>query len=592
MPLWRNGRRDRLKICYSSEYGGSSPSRGTANMTFYILCEESALKNKWITKQRPYELIESIRNHFNLSYLTASILASRNIAFEEIENFLNPLIKNAWVDPTLLPNLTQALEKLQDTVKKKGSVGILGDYDVDGISSSVLWNDLLTHLGVTTHIWLPNRLAGYGPNDEALAFFLEKDVDTLILVDCGSSAHEFLEKYSQTTNKKAIIIDHHTASQELPMHILINPHLKHLNAIEQEELRNLCATALSFLVAHQLLKKLQIEDDTKQKLLNNMLDLVALASVCDVMELNKLNRALIAKGLKILEQQARPGIRALIQKSQIKFPLTTQDIGFYLGPRLNAAGRMKDAFIAFELLSTKDEPKCIELANMLEKLNAERKIIQEIAFAQACIEAQNCTEPILMLASTNWHAGIIGIIAAMLQEKFHKPTIIGAIQGDNIKASARSHAIHIGHLIQKAALQGVITSGGGHARAGGLTCTLEQWKSFKTWYPEHIEEHPKEPITVDAIITLDQIEPDFHKLAPHGPKNEEAIIYTKEMRIKKIIKTDKYVRVTMEQNYKDYTFFIQNRNAELIDAICKAHEERKMINMILKLGNNIQDITY
>lgn len=556
-----------------------------------ILCDESLLGNKWVTRAKNLELIESIKSHFNLSFLSASVLVSRGFSFEEIADFLNPTLKQSWEDPSSLPDLTQALELIIEAIKSGGPIGILGDYDVDGVSSSVIWKEICDYFKIPSYIWLPKRLAGYGPSHEALQFFTEHKPALLILVDCGTSAHEFMQEYQG----KTVIIDHHI-TDKVSGSVVVNPHRPDVHT--NEVFKSMCASALSFLVAHQLLFKLGVPNAEREKLLISLLDLVSLATVCDVMELTSLNRALLAKGLKLLEEQKRHGLKAIIRNSQIRFPLTTGDIGFYIGPKLNAAGRLNDPMLAFELLSTKDEDKAVSLANELEKLNQERRIIQEMAYQDALQMVENypVDERIIFLASDNWHAGIIGIIAAQVQEKMKRPVIVGSIQGDIIKASARSNLIHIGNLIQKAVLSKIIESGGGHAKAAGFSCTKDQWDCFKVWYAEHVDVAVKEPLIADLVLDLENIDQDFHKLAPYGPSNEEVIIMSKDLRVVKIYRSEKSVRVTLQQHLKDHTFFVQLRQTAIIAELEKAYANRKAINILLKLSqkgfHNICDLQW
>lgn len=561
-----------------------------------ILCENSALGNCWKIAQKPYETIETIRNTYNLSYLLACSLLGRNIELTKIEEFLNPSLKNAWINPNKLPDIAKAIEKLKTAITKKATIGIIGDYDVDGICSSVLWKDLFDALNIKTLIWLPNRNDNYGPSQATLDFFKQNPVDLLLMVDCGSNAREFIK---QATNEgfEMVIIDHHICQLDelTKKHSVINPHRSDIDQIEQGELLSLCATAISFLTATQLLKAIEKDKTDSKIILRKLLDLVALATTCDIMPMTQLNRALIYQGLKILEKQERTGIKIMLQQSQIKFPLTTSDIGFYLGPRINAAGRIKHSHIAFDLLSTKCENIAIELVTELEKLNTERKIIQQYAFEEAC-EQVELEKSIICLSDKNWSPGIVGIVAAMLQEKFAKPAIIGTVQGNFIKASARSKLINIGNLIQKAALEKIILSGGGHHFAGGLSCTLDQWPIFIAWIQEQVKTvtFNQCEVVIDSIIDIIQIEGDYKKLGPHGPKNEEIIILTKDIYIEKIFETDKYIKISILQNFKTHTFFLQKKQKELIEQIKQAHIGRKHVHMLIKLSekgyNNIIDL--
>lgn|GEM_PF-3233843 len=636
---------------------------------FYTICEKSALGNVWIARKNPYELLETLRTNYGLSFLAANIAASREIPLDELTTFLNPSLKNAWIDPALLPDMQKAMEIMQKIVQNCGKIGILGDYDVDGISSCALLKETFDELGIETKIWLPKREDGYGPSAKALEFFRKNPVEVLILADCGSSAHEFASFYENPL----IIIDHHSIDTMIDGKIVINPHRPDVNPLEQCEFQKLCATGLAFLFVHQLLEKLSIEIPRRQKILTNSLDLVALATICDVMEISKLNRALIKKGLNMVEKQERLGLRFLIQRCDLKLPLSASDIAFYVGPRLNAAGRIDDPLLAFDLLTTKDENTAATLAQKLEELNNARKNIQQEAYE----EAANLADPeanIICIASLKWHAGIVGIIAAKIQEQFKKPAIIGAIEqtfsaslkeslpisqessqektmnfsqtlssqnppkwpqteeqigldleqnyenseeknfneipvktdektleefakGFVVKASARSQNAHIGHIIQKAILEKIIPIGGGHAAAGGLTCSLKEWEMFKIWIQKNvILQDEKQTFKIDSVIDLDQITDDFRHFGPHGQGNEEIIILSKNLKILKLTKYERSTRISISQNYKNYTFFVQNHKTNLIAALKKAYETDSFCDVIMRLNpkgyHGIEDLYF
>ncbi len=563
-----------------------------------ILCENSITENIWAINQKSYEEIAAIAHNYGLSYLAANIIANREIKFDDLESFLKPSIQNSWLDPKKLPDMEKAIQLFKNIIEKNGIVGILGDYDVDGLSSSVIIKELCNAFNLKTHIWIPSRADGYGPSDSAFDFFNTNNIDILIMVDCGSNSREFAAKF----NQPIIVIDHHTIDTLIELSdtkCVINAHRNDVNVLELFEYKKLCATSVSFLFAHQICSVLQMEKAQSQKLLTSWLDLVALGTVCDCMELSAFNKALVKKGLEQLEKQMRPGIKILLNKSSLKFPLCASDIGFYIGPRLNAAARIDNAFIAFELLDTHDEKIAIELGNKLERLNEERKIVQKYAFDEACEmlvkSNEHETNEIICIAHNNWHIGVIGIIAAQIQEKFKKPTIIGTINAQIVRASARSNSVNIGNIIQKAVLEKILISGGGHSAAGGLACHEDQWEAFRNWIQLNTEEIAKTPIVVDAIVEMAQIEDDFKKLGPFGQGNETPIILSRSLTIINIIDYEKYSKITLQQNYKNHTFFMQAHN-QLIPRLRDAQKLYKSIDVLIKLGekgfNNIEDFKY
>lgn len=563
-----------------------------------IIEERSILNNRWVVSQKSYEFIETIKKTHNLSYLTASVLASRNIPIDKIEQFLNPDLKTIWRDPEILPDLLAAVNFLLEIIRKKGKVGILGDYDVDGTSSCAFWHDIFEFLQLETFIWIPNREEGYGPSKQASDFFKEKGVDVLILVDCGSNSHTFASEYG----KPIIVIDHHPVESIIEGGFVINPFRKDSNHLELVDFQKLCATGLSFMVAWYVLKKLdELSENSRKKILLNTLDLVALATVCDVMEMNSINRAFIAKGLQVIEKQERLGLRYLMRTANVHFPITTRNIGFTIGPRLNAAGRVDDPIVSFKILTTKDNTDAMNLADRLEELNRVRQTLQSEAVDEAISMAKDCSDKkVICVASDKWHHGVIGIIAGILKDKFGKPAIVGAIVGDRIKASGRSFSsmLHIGHVVQRAVLENVISSGGGHAQAAGISCSFEEWHNFSEWIHGHIEDEifEKEAISIDAIVTFDQIEFDYKKIAPHGSKNPEVMVLIKDILVIGLVKGS-WIRCSVQQDGRSYNLCVYTKHKpELEIFLDAALREHRFVDIVVKLQEtfsySIEDARY
>jgi len=559
-----------------------------------ILCTNSKLNNEWIIEQPDYEYINSIVINFNLSYLAASFIANKKISYENIDQFINPSLKNSWLDPAFLPNIEKAYEQFSDAINKKQTIGILGDYDVDGIGSSAMLSIFLNEIGIKSIVWLPSRTDSYGPSEISLKFFQENPVDLLFILDCGTTSFDFVEKYK----KPIIIIDHHIASSFVEVEALINPQI--FQDINQEY-KTLCTCGLLFLFLCFVIQK----NHLNKNIINKIADLAALGTVCDVMPIGpclqvnaQFNRALIKKGLQILERQEKYGLKALIQLSKIKLPFAASDIGFYLGPRLNSSARIKNAYIAFDILTTTQHEKAFELGLQLQTLNEERRTLQEIIFEQAIEEVMkqiNSEEKIIIIANENWHAGIVGIVASMVEEKTGKPVIIGSvILNENnetiVKASARSRSINIGNLIIKAVLEKIIQKGGGHKNAGGLSATLEQFENFKQWSFNELSNHSfKNIIEINAICNLSQIQPDIMKIFP---LSEKCIILTKNLKLKSLIKTEKYAKIICEQNSENFIFFLTNKKINLIEILEK--NLHKFFDALIEIGdkgfNNIIDI--
>lgn len=543
-------------------------------------------------------LVSAIMENCEVSFLTANILARRGFTPDKATKFLNPSFGESLLNPELLPDIAEATNVLIKTLKKKGKIGILGDYDVDGISSCAILHDFFQAHEVEAVFWIPDREDGYGPSEAAAKFFLEKQIDLLIIVDCGSDAIDFCKNFE----KPIIVIDHHQVENTPKNAFVINPHRKEYNWEILSDFQKLCATGLCFLFIWYVLKNSDTLPVEKGKeLLFRNLDLVALGTVCDVMELNEINRLFVSKGLGILSKQKRIGLASLIQKTKMQLPFVARDIGFKIGPRLNAAGRIDVSKEAFKLLTTKKIEEANLLADKLETLNLERRTLQENIF-QEVISKENewNNSPIICIASNNWHHGVIGIIAGKLKDQFNKPTIVGSICGDIVKASARSGKgmINLGSLFKQAVLEGIIKSGGGHFQAAGISCNLDQWETFKQWINQKCEgkKWENDSIELDAIIPFSSINDDHIKLAPYGLSHKEPLIMIEDVWIKSYKIFENYIRCIVSQEEKTHVLyaFIQQKDY-LKDAILKI-AGKFMANFIIKLSENkfmqLEDIVY
>jgi single-stranded-DNA-specific exonuclease len=571
--LWRNGRRGRLKICYLQECGGSSPSRGTTKM-------ELTLKRKWELATINPELIYALQDKFKLSYITAHALAKK-ASFEDAEKFLDPNLKSEWIDPAKLKNLDTAVDVLLQEMKKGQKIGIIGDYDVDGITSTIILQETLKKLNLESVYSVPNRIQGYGPNHEAFEYFQKENVNLIFMLDCGTNSNDFCQKWPG----KIIIIDHHACDNFTPNATIVNPNIHHENFISDEKFQKMCAAQLTFLFVHALLNKLNHPEKTE--ILKSKLDLVSMAIVCDVMPLNNLNRAFVKIGMKEIELQKRIGIKHLIQESKLRFPLTAEDIGFSLGPKINAAGRMLSCEYAIKLLSTNNEEEAFKLTLELGKINELRKNLQEEILKQAREQAiLQKDEKILVLFNERWNVGIIGIIAGMICEEFHKPAIVASRIENEIKASCRSRSINIGYLVQQAAAQKLILKGGGHFNAAGLSCDPQKWDEFKIWLSQSVQnEIVQAPVLqITCVASMELISEDFKKLGPFGNGNEKIAVWVKDLIIRNFAEYPKCYRLTLEENFSSHTFFIFKKQTALIEFFKNSQQLRKKIDIVINLS--------
>jgi single-stranded-DNA-specific exonuclease len=555
-----------------------------------IICEKSALGNVWYLRKASFEQIKDLQTTHNLSFLTSNILASRGLTKETTQQFLSPTATLNFADHNsdhvLWNNVNRACECIKNAIDKKEKIGVFGDYDVDGIASTAIWKLFFDKFNLNIEIWLPHREENYGPTEEALNFFAKKQIQCLIMLDCGSNSRELINAFVQRYNCKIIVIDHHMINNlnnaDNKKLILINPQLMP-DTPQHCEYKNLCTGGLSFLLLQLLAKKFNIN-------CNFALGLAALATVCDVMPMIGFNRYLTTAGLIEIETSPSLGLLSIIKKNNLKPPLTASNIAFTIGPCLNAAARMQKSSnnIAYEILITQDENRATALAEKLWLLNQERRALQEIAYKEAK-ERINFEDKIICIAG-EWPAGIVGIIAAMLEEIMKKPCIIGSIQKKTdpyIKASARASNINIGLLIQSAVEEKVIESGGGHAAAGGLTAKTEQWENFRHWINEQAKDmQVQNKVVIDARCDLSNICKDYNKIGPYGPENEEPIILVSNIFVQSMVEMERVIRITILHQLRTHTFFVMKKYAQLIDALQIAMIKKSKIEIVIRLQDS------
>lgn len=419
----------------------------------------------------------TIAQQFSVSPALANLLAGRDeqeFDFAEIENFLNPTIKASLPDPFELLDMKVAVEKIISVIENKQKITVFGDYDVDGATSSALLKRFFAMIGVEINIYIPDRiLEGYGPNVEALLNLKKRGTDLVITVDCGTVSFEPLQA-AREAGLDVIVIDHHIGAFEKPAAIaIINP-----NRLDENfPHKNLAAVGVSFLLVVAVNKALR-ENNFYQK--NNLaepnllslLDLVALGTVCDVMTLEGVNRAFVAQGLKVMKNRANIGIRALCDIANLDEEPSSYHLGFVIGPRINAGGRVGKADLGARLLSTNDEKEAQDIAAELNIYNNQRKDIEVgiLEEAKNSLEKTQHNNSVLLVASDKWHQGVVGIVASRIKDLYNKPTAIIALKDGIGKASCRSiSGVDFGAAIIKAKLQGLLIAGGGHKMAAGFS---------------------------------------------------------------------------------------------------------------------------
>ena len=426
--------------------------------------------------------------------IVTQLLLSRGVAREDLERHRTPSLRAFLPDPSEFRDMDAAADRLAQAVMTGETMTVYGDYDVDGATSAALLILLMRQLGHEARYYIPDRLLeGYGPTGEALVRIAGEGSSLIVTVDCGAMAHEAL-KMAHEAAVDVIVVDHHKCSPELPMAAaLVNP-----NRLDESELAaghgHLAAVGVAFLLAVATVRTLRQRghfETRREPDLFALLDLVALGTVADVAALHGLNRALVAQGLKIMAKRENIGMAALIDASRLNRAPTCSDLGFALGPRINAGGRVGESTLGVRLLTTTDPEEAREIASQLSHLNEERRAIEQAVqeAAEMQIEHQH-NRSVLVLAGQGWHPGVIGIVAGRIKEKTGKPTLVIALDADdagNGKGSGRSiTGVDLGAAIIAAREAGLLVAGGGHAMAAGLTIGPDKLEALSEWLDSHL----------------------------------------------------------------------------------------------------------
>lgn len=426
--------------------------------------------------------------------LVTQLLMSRGVAREDLERHRRPTLRDFLPDPSIFRDMDSAACRLSDAILSNEQITIYGDYDVDGATSAALLILLLRDLGVQARHYIPDRLLeGYGPSGEALVRLAGEGSSLIVTVDCGAMAHEALAA-AHEVGVDVIVVDHHKCSSELPLTAaFVNPNRLD-ECDEAASYGHLAAVGVAFLLAIATVRELRGRghfEKRKAPDLMRLLDLVALGTVADVAQLKGLNRALVSQGLKIMARRENVGLSALIDASRLTRAPTCSDLGFALGPRINAGGRVGEATLGVRLLTTQDPDEARSIAAQLSLLNEERRgIEQEVQEAAEAQVAAQHNRAVLVLAGHGWHPGVIGIVAGRIKEKTGKPALVIALDADeagNGKGSGRSIAgVDLGSAIMAAREAGMLIAGGGHAMACGLTINPERLLELGDWLDERL----------------------------------------------------------------------------------------------------------
>ena len=440
-------------------------------MGAFLMVERSLTGRRWVGPDiEVARQAEAMAQATGLPAPICNVLARRAVRPEEAADFLAPTLKNLLPDPRSLRDMEKATTRILAAVKARQKIAIFADYDVDGGTSAALIIDWLRHFDQSATLYIPDRIdEGYGPNDEAMAM-LAAAHDLIICVDCGTLSHGPIEA---AKGADVVVLDHHLGGETLPpAYAVVNPN----RADETGDLAHLCAAGVVFLMLVEAGRQLRIDNETGPNLLN-MLDLVALGTVADVAPLIGVNRALVRQGLTVMARRERVGITALADVSRMDTAPSSYHLGFLLGPRVNAGGRIGKADLGARLLATRDPHEAKAMAERLDMLNTERREIENNVRAAALDQAEErgFDAPLVWAAGEGWHAGVVGIVASRLKDAAHRPAIVIGFDGDSGKGSGRSiSGVDLGASIQKLAHEGLIEKGGGHKMAAGLSLSRAQ----------------------------------------------------------------------------------------------------------------------
>jgi single-stranded-DNA-specific exonuclease len=557
--------------------------------------KESVKGYFWNLKDYDEKLALTIYQKKNVSELVSRLLAIKNLLLDEIDDYLDPKIKNLLKSPFHLLDMRKAVECIYDAILKKKKICIFGDYDVDGATATALMVMYFNKLNIEADTFVPDRMEdGYGVNEQAINKLKGDGIQLIITVDCGISANEPI-KYANSLGIDVIVTDHHLGSRENPpAAAIVNPN----RLDETSEYKYLAGVGVAYILCIGLNSFLREkgffeENHLKEPDLLYYLDLVALGTVCDVMPLVNINRAFVKQGLRVFRQQKNVGLKALSDLLELDEVNDTYHLGYILGPRINASGRVGDVNIGNKLLSCKNKVEARYLAQQLEAFNTKRQNIEKDILAKAIqkIDDEKLYENnAIFIYGDDWHEGVIGIIASRIKDKYNRPVFALSMNGDGGKASCRSvdKSIDIGSLIIRAKEAGLLLSGGGHAMAGGFTFEISKLEDIKKFMNENIgkklnnyltQKEKYADLAVDFSMINEQCISEIESMGPFGTDNTKPNIILNDVVVwstKKFGKNKEHLRcvVGKRDNFNLDKFLVANifrvdENIALINALKK-----------------------
>ena len=485
-----------------------------------------------------------IAQRLGVSDTLARVVAGRGIAASDAAGFLAPTMRALMPDPRTVTDVEQAAGRIAKAIRNGERIAIFGDYDVDGAASAALLARYLRFFAIDAEIWIPDRVfEGYGPNVAAIRTLAER-ASLIVTVDCGTnSAEVFAEAAPEGCD--IVVLDHHQIGGALPEVVaVVNPNRDD----DLSGLGNLCAAGVVFMTLVEVTRQLRDAGTRPLPDLLAQLDLVALATVCDVVPLTGLNRAFVTKGLVVARHLSNPGMAALARTASIGEPINPFHLGFLIGPRINAGGRIGDAALGSKLLCEDDPERALEIAGELDRLNRERQAIEVEMVAQARAEAEADMQAgrapaVIVTSSKEWHPGIVGLIAARLREHTRRPAFAIALDRNGMgTGSGRSiPGFDLGKLVRGAVEAGLLVKGGGHAMAAGITVNSERLGDLRSFFEASAEEAVRtlmdtESQPIDAAVsaraaTIDMIS-ELQQAGPYGSGNPDPVFVLPNHRVR------------------------------------------------------------
>ncbi|HUO01531.1 MAG TPA: single-stranded-DNA-specific exonuclease RecJ [Rhizomicrobium sp.] len=498
---------------------------------------------RWRLDSGDETLARQLQQEAMLSPVLARLLAARGIGPADANDYLHPTLKKLLPDPSLLAEMDTAIDRVKRALESGERIAVFGDYDVDGSVSASLLAGFFTMLGAPPRLYIPDRMReGYGPSAAAMQRLHDEGASLVVTVDCGAAGGAAFEA-ARTRGMNVVVLDHHRVETRPDALAHVNPN----QPADQSGLTYLCAAGVVFLFMVGLNRALResgfyAERGIAEPDLRDYLDLVGMATVCDVVPLNGVNRAFVRQGLGQLSKLSRPGMAALAGVAKASPPFTAHHLGFVFGPRINAGGRVGRSSLGADLLGASDQVAAAEFAVQLDLHNRERQAIERLILDEAVALAETQDNaPFLLVTNDGWHPGVVGIVAGRLKERFAKPAFVAGFEGGMGRGSARSiSGIDIGRIVRAARDEGLIEAGGGHAMAAGFSLMENQLSRFReflhaqfTGSEQAYEEAAS--LVVDAISSPAaagrELVAEIALAGPYGAGNPEPVLAFPDVRV-------------------------------------------------------------